>query len=78
MARQGPGLLTQWRRGSKLTQQDAAKALGVSQSTLSELENGKLVPKVDTAGRIERVTAGAVPVTSWIDATEDDKLAETG
>ncbi|GLS87710.1 hypothetical protein GCM10010873_26840 [Cypionkella aquatica] len=43
-----------------------AKRIGVSKSYLSDLLNGNRQPGLDVAVRIERLTQGAVPATSWV------------
>ena len=43
------------RRNAKLTQIDAAKAIGISKSTLISYEKGRSVPKIDVAKRIATV-----------------------
>ena len=47
-------------------QRDLANALGISQPHLSLLMAGKKRPSLELAIRIERVTGGAVPATSWV------------
>lgn len=43
------------RRNAGLTQIDAAKAIGVSKSTLISYEKGRSIPKVDVAKRMATV-----------------------
>lgn len=43
-----------------------AARIGVSNSYLSDLLNGKAVPSLALAARIERETGGAVPASSWV------------
>jgi transcriptional regulator with XRE-family HTH domain len=47
------------------TQTHWAREIGVSKSYLSDLLNGKRVPALDLAARIERLTDGAVMAASW-------------
>lgn len=43
-----------------------AERLGITTSYLSLLESGTKTPSLDLAVRIERLTGGAVPASSWI------------
>jgi len=43
-----------------------ADSLDISRSYLSLLESGTKRPSLDLAVRIERLTDGAVPATSWV------------
>ncbi len=47
-------------------QDDLAKVFGISQPHLSLLMAGKKRPSLELAIRIEQLTEGAVPVSSWI------------
>ena len=49
-----------------LRQSEFAALVGSTQATISKLVNGSVQPSLDLAVRIERVTAGAVPATSWV------------
>lgn len=44
-----------------------ARRAQISQGFLSQLLAKRRTPSLDVAVRIERLTAGAVPVSSWID-----------
>ena len=59
----GAELLKNWIGRSTYKQVDAAVALGLTQSYLSLLANGKRVPGRDKAVRIERLTG--IPVEAW-------------
>ncbi len=48
-----------------------ATRIGVSRSYLSDMLNGKKTPSLDVAVRIERLTQGAVPASSWIAPAPD-------
>lgn len=50
-------------------QRDLADALGISQPHLSLLLAGRKRPSLDLAVRIEQVTKGAVPATSWVETS---------
>jgi plasmid maintenance system antidote protein VapI len=56
-------------RSSGMTRSAWADRLKVSRSYLSDLLNGKKVPSLDLAVRIERATGGAVAASSWVPAT---------
>lgn len=49
------------------TRKDWADRIGVSKSYLSDLLNGKAVPSLAVAAKIERLTDGEVSASSWID-----------
>ncbi|KHQ50357.1 MULTISPECIES: helix-turn-helix domain-containing protein [Mameliella] len=51
-----------------------AERLGVSGAYMSLLVNGKKQPSLELAVRIDRVTGGKVPATSWV---PDDSQAAT-
>lgn len=52
-----------------------AARVGVSRSYLSDMLNGKKTPSLDVAVRIERLTGGAVPASSWIAPPAADPTA---
>ena len=62
---QAASTLRTWRKGRDLTQDEAAKMLGVDQPTLSHFERGTRVPDIHQALTIERVTLGVVAVPLW-------------
>lgn len=47
------------------TQALVAKEVGISRGHMSDIVKGRRGPSLDVALRIERCTAGAVPVESW-------------
>lgn len=49
------------------TRSQFAEELGVGRPYLSMLESGKKRPSLELAIRIERLTGGAVPASSWVD-----------
>lgn len=49
-----------------MTQGAAAAALGISRTHMTQILNGRKVPSLALACRIERMTDGAVPMASWI------------
>ena len=55
---------------NKLTQREAAAILGISRPHLSQVVSGSKRPSLDLAVRIERLTDGAVPVSSWVDDSD--------
>ena len=54
-------LLKEYRERHGLTQQQLAEKLGLSQSTLSAIENGDSVPRILTARRIAKIINVTVP-----------------
>ena len=57
--------LRAWFKSSGLSQQEAGRLLGVTQSHMSRLLGGRRSPGRSLALDIERATAGAVSVESW-------------
>lgn len=51
-------------------QQALAGYLGISRPHVSLLLSGRKRPSLQLAGRIEKLTNGAVPMTAWIDDDE--------
>lgn len=49
-----------------LTQDQFAKALGVRPATVSAWVNGT-TPRPDQMARIDEITGGEIPVTTWFD-----------
>ncbi len=49
-----------------LRQAEFAERVGTTQGMISRLVSGVVVPSLDLAVRIERITDGAVPAASWI------------
>lgn len=64
-----PKLLRQW-RGTK-SQKEAAEALHVAQSTLSDWEAARKCPEIAQAAVIERVAGIQIPL--WIEVAEHIK-----
>lgn len=60
----GSELLRRFR--GKRNQVQTAAALQLDQGQYSYYENGKKTPGLATALRIERLTSGAVPASSWV------------
>ena len=56
-------------------QRTLAAALGISRPYLSLLVAGKKRPSLELAVRIERLSQGNVPVTSWTDTPAQDEAA---
>lgn len=52
---------------NNIKQKRCAEVLEISQAHLSLILSGKKRPSLDLAVRIETMTAGAVPVASWVD-----------
>jgi transcriptional regulator with XRE-family HTH domain len=66
----GAELLTDWinRRGYK--QAEVAELFGLQVSFVSMLVNGKRIPSLDNAVKIERFTG--IPVAAWTSSPHDD------
>lgn len=47
-------------------QETLAERLGVTQGTISRLKCDAAKPSLELAVQIERITNGAVPVSSWV------------
>lgn len=45
-----------------------ARTLGVNPLSVSHMANGRVIPRLVVAFKIEYVTAGAVPATSWLES----------
>lgn len=58
--------LRQWREKRGITQHAAAIVLGIAQSTLCDLENGKKQPGLALAFLIERKTKRDITARDWI------------
>jgi DNA-binding XRE family transcriptional regulator len=57
-------------RDEKIKQADFAADLDVKQGTVSKIASGVIVPSLPLALKIERITRGAVPVSSWASEAE--------
>lgn len=60
--------LSAYLKTNRIRQEDFAERIGVSQATVSRLVNGKQTCDIPLAVKIDRATAGAVPLTSWAEA----------
>lgn len=60
-----------------IKQADFAASIGATQGLVSRLIGGTALPSLKLAARIERVTGGAVPASSWI-PTEEAPAPEEG
>lgn len=58
--------LIQWLKNNGITQTEFAKKVGVDVSYITHLTKGRRVPSLTTALKIQELTEGAVPVTSWV------------
>lgn len=70
----GAQLLREW-RGERLAE-DVRGLLGLDPATYSRFENGVRKPVAEIAVRIEKVTDGAVPATSWYERAASDSRAK--
>lgn len=66
--RRGAALLVRWQKRRKLSQQDAAKEVGISPPEYNRIAHGTTVPGMIRAIRIAQATNGAVPIGSWAEA----------
>ena len=57
--------LSQYLADNKIRQEDFAAAIGVAQSVVSRLCNGKSQPSPELASKIQKVTSGQVPYFAW-------------
>lgn len=57
----------QWRTGAEMSGAALALALGISRGKLSDLENGKFVPGVKVALRLEKLSAGRIDAAALND-----------
>lgn len=55
---------------NRTTQAAFAAEIGVTQATVSKLVSGAARPSLEVAVRIERLTAGAVPASSWVPVSD--------
>lgn len=61
----GSELLKGWLEENEVSYAQFAKMADCCKATVGHLRNGHLRPGLDLAVRIERVTKGDVPATSW-------------
>ncbi len=64
----GAELLTEW-RGTRQAK-DVCELLGLDQASYSRFEHGIRKPSGEVAFRIEGVTRGTVPASSWYEAAQ--------
>ena len=67
----GSRLLREWRAARGLLQRQAAAELDLDPARYSDMENGKILPRLTRAGEIEKRTDGAVPLSSWLEPDSD-------
>lgn len=58
--------LVAWRKARALMQSGLAKAAGIEQSALSQIERGDRTPSNEQAFRLQIVTGGHVDAREWI------------
>lgn len=66
----GAELLKKWR--GKRKQSDVLSLLGVEAANYSRYETGERKPPAEVGLRIDRVTGGRVPYSSWYEASVGD------
>ena len=72
----GAQLLSSWREKISVTQQEAADRIGVDLARYNAFENDRARPGLDWAVKIEQISRGAVPVSSWsVDPTTKTKAS---
>jgi len=72
----GAQLLSSWREKISVTQQEAADRIGVDLARYNAFENERARPGLDWAVKIEQISKGAVPVSSWaVDPTTKAKAS---
>jgi DNA-binding transcriptional regulator YiaG len=62
--------LATYLRDSGTTQDAFAKRGNWRQATVSDWVTGRKTPSIHNAAVIERLTAGAVPLASWVSSSE--------
>jgi len=67
-------LLRYARRRSRLTQRQLAEQAGVAQAVVGRIENGSVIPRVDTLDRLLRAAGFTLEVESGSGADEDRSL----
>lgn len=70
-----PEALKEWRAGKRLSQEDAAKQIGVRAASWCDWENGKKLPRTDHAQDLERVTDGQVTLSMWAEWSRAESAA---
>lgn len=69
-------VLKSWRQCEELSQKDLAKKLGVTPSTLADLESGRRIPSLKRAEKIAK-KMGAMP-QHWILLALQDYIKKSG
>ena len=75
MASRAAALLRKWRHNNQLSQPEAADMFGIGSGgfmSISRWERGHVKPGRRFACVIDKVTNGAVPITSWDEPDESD------
>jgi len=72
----GPEQLKDWMHRRRFLQREAADFLGFDETFVSQLVNGRRVPGLDNAIRIERKTG--IPVEAWLSHEDDKSAGERG
>jgi transcriptional regulator with XRE-family HTH domain len=60
---------------ANISQKAFAELVEIDKSVVSRLARMEIRPSLDLAFRIERVTNGAVPASSWVEAPEPERGA---
>ena len=56
---------------NRIKKKDFADRVGISTGYTTKISEGQQVPSMTLAIKIETATAGAVPVASWIDSSQN-------
>lgn len=64
--------LTSYLKSKGLSQKQFAESVGITQSSLSKMCAGLIMPSLDTAIRIAKETSGAVPADCWAGAKANE------
>jgi transcriptional regulator with XRE-family HTH domain len=57
-----------------ISQSRFAETVGVTQSSLSKMCSGLILPSLETAVRIAKETGGKVPVEVWVNTPTPDQM----
>ncbi|WP_036797146.1 helix-turn-helix domain-containing protein [Leisingera caerulea] len=63
--------LSTYLKKNRIRQSEFADSVGVTQGVISRLSSGAAKPSLELAVRIDKATAGAVPVHCWVELLVD-------
>lgn len=67
--------LTQWRKKNKLTMGEAAARLGVTQPTVSRIENGAQLPSSATIAKLHKNSDGLITAVDLFKAWQSTQAS---